>query len=95
MIKKVVIADRKEGGILMITINQKGEGALKTVLLLFILVGAAYAGYVYLWPMLSGPGSQATSAGPTPTPGEAKAGSPAAAAVQGAQAAGELYSSGR
>ena len=79
----------------MKTISQKGEGALKTILLLFVFAGAAYAGYVFLWPMLSGPDSQAASAGPTPTPGEAKAGSPAAAAVQGAQAAGDLYSSGR
>ena len=79
----------------MKTISQKGEGALKTILLLFVLAGAVYAGYVFLWPMVSGPGSQTASADATPTPGEAKAGSPAAAAVQGAQAAGDLYSSGR
>ncbi len=79
----------------MKTISQKGEGALKTILLLFILAGALYAGYIFLWPMVSGPGSQSASADATPTPGEAKAGSPAAAAVQGAQAAGDLYSSGR
>ena len=79
----------------MKTISQKGEGALKTILLLFVLAGAAYAGYVFLWPILSGPDCQSASAGATPTPGEAKAGSPAAAAVQGAAAAGEIYSSGR
>jgi flagellar basal body-associated protein FliL len=76
-------------------LNSKGEGPLIPVLIIVILAGLAYAGYVYLWPMLSGPSSQPSLAQVTPTPGEAKAGSMAGAAVQGAQAAGDLLSSGR
>ncbi len=81
-------------------INQKGEGMVSTILILIVLAGAGYAGYVYLWPMVSGsdkPVPQAASAEVTPTPSETtgKAGGMAGAAVQAGQAAGDLYSSGR
>ena len=77
-------------------LDSKGEGPLMPVLIVVILAGLAYAGYVYIWPMVSGPSSQPSVAQVTPTPGgEQKAGSMAGAAVQGAQAAGDLLSSGR
>lgn len=79
----------------MKNIGQKGEGAVKTILLLVILAGAVYAGYVYLWPMLSGPSPAPQTAAATPVPGDAKAASPAAAAVQGANALGEISSGAR
>ena len=80
-------------------INQKGEGLVSTLLILALLAGAGYAGYVYLWPMVSGPDKPAPAAAAqvTPVPAEStgKAGGMAAAAVQAGQAAGDLYSSGR
>ena len=77
-------------------IDQRGEGAFSTILLVIFLAGLAYAGYVYLWPMVSGPENPVPqTANSTPVPGDAKAGSPAAAAVQGAEALGELSSGGR
>jgi hypothetical protein len=80
----------------MKNIGQKGEGAFSTILLLVFLAGAAYAGYVYLWPMVSGSEKSAPpTAESTPVPGGAKASSPAGAAVQGAEALGELSSGGR
>ncbi len=81
-------------------LDPRGEGPLMPVLFLVILGALAYAGYVYLWPMVAGtdkPSQQTSSTDPTPTP-ETKgtlAGSPAAQQVQGAQAAGELMGSGR
>jgi|GEM_PF-2894337 len=75
-------------------VNQKGEGMVQNLLFLVILAGIGYAGYVYLWPMVSGPSSPATQTAAPPT-ADQKAGSMAGAAVQGAAAAGEVYGSGR
>jgi len=73
--------------------NQKGEGMVQNILFVLILAGLGYAGYTYLWPMVSGP---STPAAQTAAPaGDPKAGSMAGAAVQGAAAAGEVYGSGR
>ncbi len=75
--------------------NQKGEGMVKTLLFLLILGAAGYAGYVYLWPMVSGGDTSAASAPSTLNGGKAIAGSPAGAAVQSSEAAGEVMGSGR
>lgn len=76
-------------------LGQKGEGAVTNIIILVVLGALGYVGYVYLWPMATK--SDATqAANATPVPGkDAPAGSPAAGMVQGAQAAGEVYSSGR
>jgi hypothetical protein len=75
--------------------NQKGEGMVKTLLFLVILGAAGYAGYVYLWPMVTGGNAPAASAPASINGGKPIAGSPAAAAVQGSEAAGEVMGSGR
>ena len=71
-----------------------GEGMVQNLLFLIVLAGLGYAGYVYLWPMVAGPGTPKTQTA-APAAGDPKPGSMAGAAVQGAAAAGELYSSGR
>lgn len=75
--------------------NQKGDGLLKTLLFLLILGAAGYAGYVYLWPMVAGGNRPAASAPTTINGGKPVAASPAGAAVQGSEAAGEVLGSGR
>ncbi|HVZ81093.1 MAG TPA: hypothetical protein VHE12_09930 [bacterium] len=76
-------------------LDQKGEGMVMNLILLAVVVALGYVGYVYLWPMVDKPGTtQASNA--TPVPGkDAPAGSPAAGMVQGAEAAGDVLSSGR
>jgi len=69
---------------------------VKTLLILLILGAAGYAGYFYLWPMVGGGNNTpAASAPSTLNNGQPIAGSAAGAAVQGAQAAGEVMGSGR
>lgn len=75
--------------------NQKGEGMVKVLLFVLILGAAGYAGYVYLWPMVAGGDKPAASAPSTINGGQPMSGSPAAAAVQGSEAAGEVMGSGR
>jgi hypothetical protein len=75
--------------------NQKGEGMVKALLFLVVLGAAGYAGYVYLWPLVAGADKPAASAPSTVNGGQPMAGSPAAAAVQGSEAAGEVMGSGR
>lgn len=75
-------------------LNQKGEGMVQNLLFLLVLAGLGYAGYVYLWPMVSGPSPPASQA-VAPAAGDPKAGTMSGAAVQGAAAAGEVYGSGR
>lgn len=75
-------------------INQKGEGMVQNLFFLVVLLALGYVGYVYLWPMVSGP-STSVSQTAVPATGDPKAGSMAGAAVQGAAAAGEVYGSGR
>lgn len=77
-------------------LSQKGEGLFQNLFFLAVFLGLAYVGYVYIWPMASGSGNAPTAATAAPNPsGDAKAGSMAGAAVQGAAAAGEVYGSGR
>jgi hypothetical protein len=76
-------------------LDQKGEGMVSTIILVVVLAGLGYVGYVYLWPMAT-KADNAKSANTTPVPAkDAPAGSPAAGMVQGAQAAGEVLGSGR
>lgn len=77
---------------------QKGEGIIGLLIFLAVVAGIGYGVYVYFNPTPTGSGAtgQEVSATPTPSNGNgAQAGSPAGAAVQGAQAAGELMGSGR
>ena len=76
-------------------LDQKGGGMVTNLILLAALVGLGYVAYAYLWPMaVKADSGQATNGTPVPAK-DAPAGSPAAGMVQGAQAAGDVMSSGR
>ena len=76
-------------------LDQRGEGVVSNLIMLVVVIALGYVGYVYLWPMAVKADSGQTAAA-TPVPGrDAPAGSPAAGMVQGAQAAGDVLSSGR
>lgn len=72
--------------------NSKGEGALVNLIFLAVLAGLGYAVY-HFW-ISSDKKAETPGVAPTPTatysPGGRKAGSMAGAAVQGAEAMGEL-----
>lgn len=75
--------------------NQKGEGLLKLLLILAILIGGGYFALKYFG-VIGGPDSNAAASAPsTLNGGKSIAGSPAAAAVQGSEATGEVLGSGR
>ena len=83
----------------MKTINQQGGGLAGTLIVVLLLAGLAAGVYYYFFNgngANPSQGASVASSGLTPTPaGEPKAGSMAGAAVQGAQAAGEVLGSGR
>ena len=74
--------------------NDQGEGAIQMILLAALLIGGGYYALQYFG-FLGDKPAPAASAPSTLNGGQAIAGSPAAAAVQGAEAAGDLLSSGR
>lgn len=74
--------------------NQKGEGMVKLLLLAALLIGGGYYALQYFG-ILGNQESNAASAPSTINGGQPIAGSPAGAAVQGAEAAGEVMGSGR
>ncbi|HUO56883.1 MAG TPA: hypothetical protein VMV05_01785 [bacterium] len=83
----------------MKTINRKGGGLVGTLIMVLLLAGLAWGAYYFFFNGNGANPSQTASTAsgdPTPTPSsEPKAGSLAGAAVQGAQAAGEVLGSGR
>ena len=70
-------------------LNAKGEGMIKLILVGGLLIGGGYYALKHFGLLDPAPPSAALKSG-QPT-----AGSPAGAAVQGAEAAGDLLSSGR
>lgn len=74
--------------------NQKGEGVFKLLLLAALLIGGGYFALQYFG--LLGDKTSTTASSPsTLNGGQPIAGSPAGAAVQGTEAAGEVMGSGR
>ena len=74
--------------------NESGEGMMKLVLLAALLIGGGYFALQYFGVLGDKP-PNAASAPSTLNNGQPTAGSPAGAAVQGAEAAGEVMGSGR
>ena len=74
--------------------SEKGEGLVKLLLLAALLIGGGYFALQYFG-LLGDKAPDAASAPSTLNGGQPVAGSPAAAAVQGSQAAGEVLGSGR
>ena len=73
--------------------NSKGEGQLGLIIFIAFLAAVGYFGWKYFWP--KDKPAQAEQPKALDANAGARAGSPAAAAVQGAEAAGELLGSGR